>query len=243
VGDEFVRPDASGDAGDYGSLGCWVVVLGQFVFVGDEGHHVSEHGGRLLDDVDVLFGLFEFGVAVDSSDAGLSYPFTVDVVGFDLAFERIPVGELEVPDFGVVRVFEEDGLTVSAVLDITLAIINRLLQILSRLTLPVAPQHASRASNITTSWGIEAELCSTPPSFSKRWRAMLAPVIPLPMITTSAEDGRPLVDLWPRSSGDGLVCQNESVDFGVGRPAGWLSLGRSGMVRAIVVGRFVVGDA
>jgi hypothetical protein len=72
---------------------------------------------------------------------------------------------------------------------------------------------------------------------------MLAPVIPLPMITTSAEEGRPLVDRWPRSSGDGSVCQNESVDFGVGRPAGWLSLGRSGIVRAIVVGCFVGGNA
>jgi hypothetical protein len=71
---------------------------------------------------------------------------------------------------------------------------------------------------------------------------MLAPVIPLPMITTSAEEGRPLVDRWP-SSGDGSVCQNESVDFGVGRPAGWLSLGRSGMVRAMVVGFLVGGCA
>jgi hypothetical protein len=66
-------------------------------------------------------------------------------------------------------------------------------------------------------------------------------VIPLPMITTSAEEGRPLVDRWPSSSGDGSVCQNESVDFGVGRPAGWLSLGRSGMVRAMAVGS-LVGD-
>jgi hypothetical protein len=67
--------------------------------------------------------LFEFGVAVNSSDAGLSYPFAVDVVGFDLAFERVPVGQLEVPDFGVVGVFEEDGLAVAAVLEISLAIV------------------------------------------------------------------------------------------------------------------------
>jgi hypothetical protein len=70
---------------------------------------------------------------------------------------------------------------------------------------------------------------------------MLAPVIPLPMTTTSAEEGRPLVERWPRSSGDGSVCQNESVDLGVGRPAGWLSLGRSGMVRAMVIGSLVGG--
>jgi hypothetical protein len=68
--------------------------------------------------------LFELGVAVNSSNAGLSYPFAVDVVGFDLAFERVPVGELEVADFGVVRVFEEDGLAVSAVLNIALTIVQ-----------------------------------------------------------------------------------------------------------------------
>jgi hypothetical protein len=122
MSDEFVRPHTRGDAGDHGSLCSWVVVSGQFVFVRDEFHHISELGCCLLDDVDVLFGLFEFGIAVDSSDAGLSYPFAVDVVGFDLAFERVPVGELEVPDFRVVGVFEEDGLAVAAVLDIALAI-------------------------------------------------------------------------------------------------------------------------
>jgi hypothetical protein len=67
--------------------------------------------------------LFEFGVAVDSSDTGLSYPFAVDVVGFDLDFERVPVGELVIPDFRGVGVFEEDGLTVAAVLEISLAMV------------------------------------------------------------------------------------------------------------------------
>jgi hypothetical protein len=123
MSDEFVRPDASGDAGDDRSLGCWVVILGQFVFVRDESHHVSELGSGFLDNLDVLFSLFEFGVAVDSSDAGLSYPFAVDVVVFDLAFERFPIGQLEASDFGVVRVFEEDGLAVAAILDISLAIV------------------------------------------------------------------------------------------------------------------------
>lgn len=64
---------------------------------------------------------------------------------------------------------------------------------------------------------------------------MLVPVIPLPIIKTSAVAGRLLVDLWPRSSGDGSVCQNESLDFSVGREAGCPSLGRSGIVRAMVV--------
>jgi hypothetical protein len=124
VGDEFVGPDASGDAGDYGSLCFWMVVLGQFVFVCDEGHHVSELWSCLPDDVDVLFCLFEFGIAVDSSDAGLSYPFAVDVVGFDLALERVIIGQLEASDFGGVGVFEEDGLAVAAVLEISLAIVQ-----------------------------------------------------------------------------------------------------------------------
>jgi hypothetical protein len=63
---------------------------------------------------------------------------------------------------------------------------------------------------------------------------MLVPVIPLPITTTSAVEGKFLVDRCPRSSGEGSVCQNESEDFGVGRAAGWSSLGRSGMVRAMV---------
>jgi len=63
---------------------------------------------------------------------------------------------------------------------------------------------------------------------------MLAPVMPLPMMTTSAVAGRFLVDRWPRSSGEGSVCQNELVEFGTGSPAGCPSLGRSGIVRAMV---------
>jgi hypothetical protein len=81
------------------------------------------------------------------------------------------------------------------------------------------------------------------PSFFNRWRAILVPVIPLPMITTSAVEGRSLVDRYPISNGEGSVCQNESVDFGVGSPAGWLSLGRSGMVRAMVVDSLAGGFA
>jgi hypothetical protein len=63
---------------------------------------------------------------------------------------------------------------------------------------------------------------------------MLAPVIPLPIITTSAVAGRSLVDRWPRSRGEGSVCQKDLLEFGVGSPAGWPSLGRSGIVRAMV---------
>jgi hypothetical protein len=63
---------------------------------------------------------------------------------------------------------------------------------------------------------------------------MLVPVMPLPMMTTSAVAGRFLVDRWPSSSGEGSVCQNDLVEFGVGSPAGCPSLGRSGIVRAMM---------
>lgn len=121
VGDEFVRPYAGGDAGYYGALGFGVAVVGQFVFVGHQFHHVAESWGCLLDDIDVLFSLLEFGVAVDASNPGLRHPLAVDVSVFDLALERVPVVELEVPDFGVVGVFKEDWLAVSSVLNYTLA--------------------------------------------------------------------------------------------------------------------------
>ena len=117
MSDEFVGPDAGGDAGDYGALGFGVVVLGQFVLVGDQFHQIAEFGSRFLDDVDVLFGLLEFGVAVNASNTGLSHPLAVDVSVFDFAFERVPVPELEMADFGVVRIFEKDRLAVSAILD------------------------------------------------------------------------------------------------------------------------------
>lgn len=65
---------------------------------------------------------------------------------------------------------------------------------------------------------------------------MLAPVIPLPMITTSAVAGSSLVDRWPSSSGEGSECQKELLDFSVGNEVGWPSLGRSGIVRAMFTG-------
>jgi hypothetical protein len=51
----------------------------------------------------------------------LRHPLAVDISVFDLALERVPVVELEVPDFGVVGVFEEDWLAMSSVLNDTLA--------------------------------------------------------------------------------------------------------------------------
>ena len=63
---------------------------------------------------------------------------------------------------------------------------------------------------------------------------MLAPVIPLPITTTSAVAGKSLVDRWSRSNGEGSECQKDLLEFGVGSPAGCPSLGRSGIVRAMV---------
>lgn len=82
----------------------------------------------------------------------------------------------------------------------------------SGLTRPVAPQHASLASNITTfrfSSGYS----------SRRWKADDAPHIPLPMMTTSAFVGRDGVVRWPSRTLDGALCQKDFVEFGVGKLA------------------------
>ena len=139
--------------------------------------------------------MFEFGVAVDASDTGLRHPLAVNVSGFNFAFERVPVVELEAADFGVVGVFEEEWLAVASVLHDSSAFrVHSYSYVHDQHTLPVAPQHASRASSITTSGVPEDKFSSLPPSLFRRWRAILVPVIPLPMITTSAVDGKLLVD-------------------------------------------------
>ena len=138
--------------------------------------------------------MLEFGVAVDASNTGLRHPLAVDVSVFDFALESVPVAELEVPDFGVVGVFEEDWLAVTSILQASLVVWDDFYVGVNQHTLPVAPQQASRASSITTSGPPEGERSSSPPSFFRIWRAMLVPVIPLPMITTSAVDGKFLVD-------------------------------------------------
>ena len=43
--------------------------------------------------------------------------------------------------------------------------------------------------------------------------------MPEPIITTSAFAGRWCVVLWPRRSFEGWVCQNEAVEFVLGRVA------------------------
>ena len=79
-------------------------------------------------------------------------------------------------------------------------------------TLPVAHQHASRASSIT----IPSPLALIS---SARNLAADAPVMPEPIMTISASLGRLEVVRWPRRNWEGSLCQNEAVDSVVGRLA------------------------
>jgi len=81
-----------------------------------------------------------------------------------------------------------------------------------RRTRPVAPQHASLASNITI-------LRSFPRSSCRRKCAALEPDIPLPIITTSASVGKDAVVRCPRRIVEGSLCQNDLVELAVGRLA------------------------
>lgn len=98
-----------------------------------------------------------------------------------------------------------------------------------QLTLPVAPQHASLASSMTTPK--PAALPS-----SARNLAADAPVIPDPTTTTSAADGSAAVVRCPSRNGDGSLCQKEAVEFSVGRPALLCGPGGAGTL-AILGGR------
>lgn len=79
-------------------------------------------------------------------------------------------------------------------------------------TLPVAHQHASLASSITT-------LHPFALSYSAKYLAAEAPVMPEPTMTTSASEGRWGVVRWPRRNLEGSLCQNEDVDSIVGKLA------------------------
>ena len=79
-------------------------------------------------------------------------------------------------------------------------------------TLPVAHQHASLASSITT-------LNPFALSSSARYLAAEAPVMPEPTMTTSASEGKSVVVRWPRRNLEGSLCQNEDVDSVVGKLA------------------------
>ncbi len=80
------------------------------------------------------------------------------------------------------------------------------------LTRPVAPQHASLASNITI-------FRIFPRSSCLRKCAAQAPDIPLPMMTTSACVGRAAVVRCPKRILEGSLCQNDLVELAVGRLA------------------------
>ena len=79
-------------------------------------------------------------------------------------------------------------------------------------TLPVAHQHASRASSITI-------LKSLALASSARNLAADVPVMPEPTMMMSASAGRWEVVRWPRRNLEGSLCQNEAVESGGGRLA------------------------
>ena len=89
--------------------------------------------------------------------------------------------------------------------------------IAAKRTLPVAPQHASRASSITM-------LRSLALASSAKNRAADAPVMPEPTMTISAIGGIFGVVRCPRRNSDGSLCQNEAVEFSEGRSAAILSI-------------------
>ena len=90
---------------------------------------------------------------------------------------------------------------------------------IDRLTRPVAPQQASRASSISTD-SLKSSL---------KYRAALAPVIPLPIITVLAYGGNSGVDRCPKRKLSGSECQNDLVELGVGSGHGWTVTGMAPM--------------
>lgn len=83
---------------------------------------------------------------------------------------------------------------------------------MSRLTLPVAPQHASLASRSTM-------LLPLALSSSARYLAADVPVMPLPTMTTSASAGSSSVVRCPMRNLLGSLCQKELLEVGVGSVA------------------------
>lgn len=68
---------------------------------------------------------------------------------------------------------------------------------------------------------------------------MLAPVMPLPMITTSADFGKSRVERWPVSRAEGSECQKESVESSEGRAQGSLLRGTKGRLFDILKAQWV----
>lgn len=99
---------------------------------------------------------------------------------------------------------------------------------------PVAPQQASRASSMTTLGpppGLPPSPLSgfaSPSERVRRWCATLVPVMPEPMITTSAVVGRSLVERWPVRRAEGSECQKEFVECSGGGSQGFLFRGMEG---------------
>ena len=121
--------------------------------------------------MEVEFIVVKMVLAVESADRGLCYEFAVDRFRLDEILEGVEVAKLEVWDRGIMRVLrrcvnvllytegragftsKSNGWQCPPFCDILRQPALRRASIRSRmgLTRPVAPQQASRASNITTS--------------------------------------------------------------------------------------------
>ncbi len=105
---------------------------------------------RFAQYVDGELGVCQGAAVVDAAYAGLGDEFAVDAFGCYESLEGVVVGKFETTDRGVLRVFEEAGGAVAAVLlgeRISDVGQDRRWECCTR---PVAPQQASRASSITT---------------------------------------------------------------------------------------------
>ena len=159
--------------------------------------------------------------------AGEGAPFAGDGMLLDVRLDHV-----DVENFKACNVWggvEEERLTVTSVLRtavlakfkasrsgiVFFSMVDQIVEqgiIAAKRTLPVAPQHASRASSITM-------LRSLALASSAKYRAADAPVIPEPTMTISAIGGSSDVVRCPRRKSDGSLCQNEAVDFSEGRLA------------------------
>lgn len=104
---------------------------------------------------------------------------------------------------------------------------------MKRRTRPVAPQHASRASSMSTSVPSHPVLRAGELSL-RRWCATLVPVIPEPMTTTSAEAGSSRVVRCAVRSGEGSECQKDLLGASLGRAQGGLLPAVEGLEKDIL---------
>lgn len=157
-GDELVGPEAAGAGGQgCAEAGGIDAVFCELGFVGDDLEGGGDFWGDGLEVGDLREGFVEDLLCPELAAAGDVAPFAGDVVRLDVGADGGDVLELEVGDVGAA--VEEEGLAVAAVLECVSVVVRRLhgrleglcamILIEMEFTLPVAPQHASRASSMT----------------------------------------------------------------------------------------------